>query len=130
MATLPHARTVTYEEWLTMPEVEDAIEEVVNGEIRIMPPARLVHALVTQKLSLILYRQLDPAKVLVLCATFGLIIRKKPLTSRLPDIAVFERSTMVEADGYIHSAPQLVIEVLSPANTRRKMAEKLSDYAE
>ena len=29
--------TVTYEEWLRMPEVSDATEEVVNGEIRITP---------------------------------------------------------------------------------------------
>jgi len=29
-------RTVTYEEWLNMPMVDDAIEEVVNGEIRIV----------------------------------------------------------------------------------------------
>jgi hypothetical protein len=29
-------RTVTYEEWLNMPVVDDAIEEVVNGEIRIV----------------------------------------------------------------------------------------------
>src|SRR5271165_2072566 len=37
MASLPHSKTVTYEEWLRMPEVGDAIEEVVNGEIQIMP---------------------------------------------------------------------------------------------
>ena len=37
MATLTKSKTVTYEEWLRMPEVTDAIEEVVNGEIRIMP---------------------------------------------------------------------------------------------
>ena len=28
-------RTVTYEEWLHMPVVDDAIEDVVNGEIHI-----------------------------------------------------------------------------------------------
>ena len=38
MASLPNPQTVTYEEWLRMPEVTDAIEEVVDGEIRIMPP--------------------------------------------------------------------------------------------
>jgi hypothetical protein len=38
MATLPKANTVTYEEWLRMPEAQDAIEEVVSGEIRIMFP--------------------------------------------------------------------------------------------
>jgi Uma2 family endonuclease len=34
----------------------------------------------------------------------------------------------VEQDGYIHSAPELVVEVLSPANTRMERAEKLRDY--
>jgi len=29
-------RTVTYEEWLHMPVVDGAIEEVLNGEIRIV----------------------------------------------------------------------------------------------
>ena len=63
-------------------------------------------------------------------ADFGLIIRKSPLTSRIPDLAVFDRSTIVNQDGYIHSAPQLLAEVLSPANTRRDREEKLADYAE
>src|SRR6266699_5580738 len=101
MATLPQTKTVTYEEWLTMPEVQDAIEEVVNGEIRIMPPAKIGHARVVQRTFRALDRQLDPNKVLALCSSFGLIIRKRPLTSRVPDIAVFDLATMVEQDGYI-----------------------------
>jgi Uma2 family endonuclease len=129
MASLPHARTVTYEEWLRMPEVQDATEEVVNGEIRIMPPAKLVHALIVENLHLAIVGQIDRKLVLVLCSNFGLIIRKSPLTSRVPDIAVFEKATVREQDGYIHSAPQLAVEVLSPANTRRERAEKLADYA-
>src|SRR6185295_15571088 len=60
---------------------------------------------------------------------FGLIIRRQPLNSRVPDLAVFIKSTIVERDGYIHSAPQLVVEVLCPANTRREREEKLADYA-
>ena len=43
MASLLNSKTVSYEEWLRMPEVTDAIEEVVNGEIRIMPPAKWKH---------------------------------------------------------------------------------------
>ena len=39
-------RTVTYEEWLEMPAVEDATEEVVNGEVRTMPPNKWNHTLV------------------------------------------------------------------------------------
>jgi Uma2 family endonuclease len=130
MATLPQAKTVTYEEWLAMPEVEDAIEEVVNGEIRIMPPAKSLHAKIIARLNRALDRQLDPDRTLLFCSSFGLIIRKQPLTSRVPELAVFQAETVIEKDGYFHSAPQLAVEVLSPANTRRKLQEKLADYAE
>jgi len=129
MASLPKSGVVTYEEWLRMPEVQDAIEEVVNGEITIMPPNKLNHAVVVQKLFSALAAQLDQRHFLVVVANFGLIISKSPLTSRVPDLAVFDLSTLVEQDGYIHSAPQLAVEVLSPANTRREREEKLNDYA-
>ena len=33
-----------------MPEVSDAIEEVVNGEIRIMPPPKWNHTQIVQSL--------------------------------------------------------------------------------
>jgi Uma2 family endonuclease len=130
MASLPKSTKVTYEEWLRMPIVEDAIEEVVNGEIRIMPPNKWKHSEIVQNLYDALASQFDRRRVRVVVTNFGLIIRKSPLTSRVPDLAVFERSTMVEQDGYIHSAPQLAVEVLSPANTRREREEKLNNYAE
>jgi len=129
MASLPDPKTVTYDEWLRMPEVQNATEEVVNGEIRIMPPPKWKHAAIVRRIRLSLERQLDPDRVLVHDSQFGLVISKRPLTSRVPDLAVFESDTIVEQDGYIHSAPQLVVEVLSPANTRREREEKLGDYA-
>src|SRR5262249_14962232 len=46
-----------------------------------------------------------------------------------PDLAVFHKSTIVEQDGRIHSAPQLIVEVLSPSNIRSEREEKLADYA-
>jgi Uma2 family endonuclease len=121
-------KLVTYEEWLNMPEVQDAIEEVVNGEIRIMPAPKFEHALVVNALRDALGGQVDRKAVLILDTQFGLIIRRAPLTSRVPDLAVFRRSNMVVVDGYIHSAPELVVEVLSPANRRREREEKLRDY--
>jgi Uma2 family endonuclease len=129
MASLPNPQTVTYEEWLRMPEVTDFIEEVVDGEILIMPPNKLQHALIAQRIYKALDAQLDAREVLVLATVFGLVIRKAPLTSRVPDVAVFLKSMMVEQDGYVHSAPQLVVEVLSPGNTRRERERKLADYA-
>ncbi|MGA2771115.1 MAG: Uma2 family endonuclease [Bryobacteraceae bacterium] len=129
MASLPNPRTVTYEEWLRMPEVTDAIEEVVDGEIRIMPPNKWNHTLIVENMRDALVAQLDRHEFRVVVAVFGLVIRKAPLTSRVPDLAVFRKSTIVEQDGYIHSAPQLVVEVLSPGNTHRERERKLADYA-
>jgi Uma2 family endonuclease len=128
MASLPKSKSVTYEEWLRMPEVDDAVEEVVDGEIRIMPPAKFQHALIVANLRDALVAQLNRREVRVV-NDFGLVIRQKPLTSRVPDLAVFQIDTVVEQDGYLQSAPQLLIEVLSPGNTRREMEQKLGDYA-
>ncbi|HXA64214.1 MAG TPA: Uma2 family endonuclease [Bryobacteraceae bacterium] len=125
MATTP--KVLTYEEWLKMPEAE-GIEEVVQGEIRKMPPNKIIHADVVENLSDLLKAQLDRKTVQVRVSTFGLVIRRDPVTTRVPDIAVFIRKNVVEQDGYIHSAPELVVEVLSPANTRAERTEKLSDY--
>ena len=129
MASLPSSKTVTYEEWLLMPEVQDATEEVVNGEIRIMPPAKWKHQRIIELTRRALERQIDTDRFAFADGSFGLIVHKAPLTSRVPDLAVFELATLVEQDGYIHSAPQLVVEVLSPANTRREREEKIADYA-
>ncbi|MGA2877359.1 MAG: Uma2 family endonuclease [Bryobacteraceae bacterium] len=121
------SKALTYEEWLALPEVE-GVEEVVNGEILKMPPNKVIHADTVENLADLLKAQLDRRTVQVRVSTFGVVIRREPLTTRVPDIAVFIRSNVVEKDGYIHSAPDLIVEVLSPANTRSERAEKLQDY--
>jgi Uma2 family endonuclease len=128
MAATPLSRTVTYEEWLRMPEVDDAREEVVNGEIRIMPPAKSPHAFIVENLAAAFLPQLDRSRFRVLTGSFGLVVRKAPLTCRNPDLALFDRALLVEQDGYFHSPPQLAVEVLSTSETRRRIGEKLRDY--
>ena len=111
-----------------MPVTQDGREEVVNGEIHSMPPNRMPHPRVVGAFTAEFLRQLDLTRAECFVSTFGLVIRKEPLTCLSPDIAVFLRSTMIEQDGYIHSGPQLVIEVLSPSETRKEIREKLRDY--
>jgi Uma2 family endonuclease len=125
MATTP--KLLTYEEWLKLPEAE-GIEEVVNGEIRRMPPNKWNHARIVEQLARQLRAQLDPDAIYVVTSVFGLMVRHEPLTTRVPDLAVFVAAEMVEQDSYVHSAPDLIVEVLSPANTRAERVEKLRDY--
>jgi len=121
------SKIVTYEEWLQMPEVEGR-EEVVDGEIVGMPANKWSHQEIVAELHAILFAQFDRKLVRVAASVFGLVIRKEPLRVRTPDLAVFIRRNIVELDGYIHSAPELVVEVLSPRNTRKDMVRKTEDY--
>jgi Uma2 family endonuclease len=121
-------KLVTYEEWLNMPQVDGVIQEVVNGEIVTMPAPKTLHGDVVESLADILKPQVDPVKVRIRISVFGLIIRQDPLIMRIPDLAMFYKSNVVVLDGYIHSAPELIVEVLSPANTRSEREAKLRDY--
>jgi Uma2 family endonuclease len=125
MATTPKA--LTYEEWLKLPEAE-GIEEVVNGEVRKMPPNKWTHARIIEELARRLRAQANPDAIYVITTVFGLVVRHDPLTMRVPDLAMFHAEHVVEQDGYIHSAPELVAEVLSPGNMRAEREEKLKDY--
>jgi hypothetical protein len=125
MASLPQSKTVTYEERLRMPEVSDAMEGVVNGEIRIMPPNKWNHAWIGLRLRRALEAGLEPSKTLVVDTIFGLITHKHPFTSGGPDIAAFETGSVVEEDRYIHSAPQLIAVGVSPGNARQELEGKL-----
>jgi Uma2 family endonuclease len=121
------SKTLTYEEWLTLPEVE-GVEEVVDGEIRKMPPNKWNHTRIVEALARQFIAQLNPEATHVVTSVFGLVVRSEPLALRVPDLALFHADRVVERDGYIHSAPELVVEVLSPANTRSERAGKLQDY--
>jgi Uma2 family endonuclease len=122
------SKVVTYEEYLKMPETEGK-EEVVDGEIIKMPPPHSHdHAEVIDELHAIFVTQVDRKAVRVSSSVLGLVISKKPLTCREPDLAVFIRKNVVEKDGLIHSAPELVVEVLSPSNSRKDMLRKTKDY--
>jgi len=119
---------VTYEEWLLMPEVSDAIEEVVNGEIRIFPVPPMEHSDVVDELYYQMLPHLHTPEFRLGIAPFGLVIRRHPPTVRVADLTIFIANTIVVEDGYVHSAPQSIVEVLTPAETLRDQ-EKLVDYA-
>lgn len=127
MATL--AKKLTYEEWLQMPTVQDGREEVVDGELQFMPPNHYPHGKIVQRLALRFGRQLDESQVDIQASDFGLVIQKEPLTCRTPDLAIFWESTVDLRDGLYWSPPGLVVEVLSPSETKRRKESKLKDYA-
>jgi Uma2 family endonuclease len=132
MASTSHrtpADLLTYEEWLRLPPVEDGTDEVVNGVLRFMPPTHYPHAWIVQRLVEAFIGMVDRDKVQILGSNFGLMISREPLTCRSPDLALYWRDQMVIQDGLCWSPPDLIVEVISPSETKRRKEEKLADYA-
>jgi Uma2 family endonuclease len=124
----PATQTLTYTQWLQLPETHAVREECVAGRIEQMPPAKWTHTVVVERLARQLWKMLDETEAIVVSSSFGLVIRTDPMTQRSPDLAVFRLATLVERD--IHSAPELAVEVLSPSNTPARLRAALADYAE
>jgi len=127
-------KLINYEDSLTMPE--NKLEEIVHGESRIMPPSTKKHAYLVEELSHILRTQLDRGEYRVTDTGAGLGIERVPLTYRIPDLMVLRteaiRQDSVETasnDPYIWTAPELIVECLSPSNRKGSIQELLADYA-
>ena len=67
----------------------------------------------------------------VITSPFGLGIQRNPyLSYRVPDLALYRATDLDrERDHYIWSAPQLLVECLSPANRKGSIEKLLADYA-
>jgi Uma2 family endonuclease len=128
MATV--TRLLTYEDWLAMPPAGEGREEVVNGELQILPPNDTDHAEIIHNISAAITPQVDRKRVLVMESNFNLLISLEPLRSRAPDLALCWREGMVRDEHRVlRSAPELIIEVLSPSENKRRKQGKLDDYA-
>lgn len=123
------SKLLTYEEWLQMPTVEDGTDEVVKGEYRFMPPTHYPHAEIIEELTAEFILGVDRKKVRVLGSNFGLLISREPLTCRSPDLALYWKERDRIEDGLHVAAPDLIVEILSPSENRRRKEEKMEDYA-
>ncbi len=125
---------ITYEDSLAMPE--DRLEEIVDGESRIMPPPTPGHWKVLNRILRVLMRQLSEEEHEISKTDVGLGIKRRPvLTYRIPDIAVFSVSALAKdraehgkSDIYIWTPPELVVECLSPSNRKGSIERLRQDY--
>ncbi len=113
--------------------------ELLRGKIFPMTPAPNVrHQRISTALSINLLNQLFNQKVLLFSSPFDVRLynRKKSIkaskeiyTVVQPDLCVICDTTKLDKQG-CNGAPELVIEILSPGNSRREMNEKFELYQE
>jgi putative restriction endonuclease len=114
--------TLAYRDWPRLPAAENGTDEVVNGELRLVPTRLYPHAQIISNLNRCLGRM--PENAAVYGSGIGLMISREPLTCRSPDIVVYWLEKMVIQDGLHWSAPGLIVEILSPSENRRRKEEK------
>lgn len=131
------AKKLTFEAWLALPETKQRYE-IVDGALLMPPTPTPDH----QWIMMTILRPLDEFVKerdlgVVLPAPVDLLIRREPLRTRQPDILYLsaERTGIrgrAELRGlqFLEMPPDLVVEVLSPGNTRRDIEDKLKDYSQ
>jgi Uma2 family endonuclease len=122
---------MTAEELLKLPRGRFRYE-LVKGELKQMSPTGDEHGSVTMELAVALYQYVKHNNLgRVYAAETGFKLESNPDTVRAPDIAFVSMERVQAAgkiQGYRGGAPDLAVEVLSPGNTKREMAEKIEEY--
>lgn len=128
-------KKLTYEEWLGLPETKQRYE-IVNGVMHMPPGPSGEHQWVAQEVfgrGQEFVR--DKGIGVFMIAPFDLMIQREPLRVRQPDIMFLNKDrtgihgiAQLRGVNFLEVPPDIVIEVLSPSNTRREMDAKLRDY--
>lgn len=114
---------LTYAQWAARPETT-RIEELIHGELVVSPSARATHQLVVQRLVRRFGDVADARGDFTVPAPFG--IRAGEATVVEPDLVYFLRNRVdFDLDQHtVTTPPDLVVEVLSPANRRHDLVRK------
>jgi Uma2 family endonuclease len=103
--------------------------ELVEGVLRMMPPAGGRHGRVAHSLALILGIHVRGRQLgLVYAAETGFVLARGPDTVRAPDVAFVARERAVAIDddeGFVTVVPDLVGEVVSPRDSFSDVEEKV-----
>ncbi len=129
------SQQLTFEAYLALPEMEQRYE-IVDGVLIIPPASTPAHQWFLKRIFSRLDNFVEEKELgVVLFAPVDLLIQREPLRTRQPDILYLsaERTgvrglTELQGLQFLEIPPDLVVEVLSPSNTRRDVEDKLEDY--
>lgn len=133
--TTTGTKRLTFEEWQALPETKQKCE-VVDG-VLVMPPSPFGEHYWTIR---VIFGALHPFLTgnglgIALPAPCDVLVSREPLRVRQPDILVVNadltgitRPADLVGLPYLERPPLLVVEVLSPSNTRRDIEQRLADY--
>lgn len=128
MATQTLPRLLTYEEYLRTPEIKRRFE-IINGVIEFMAPAPTTYHQDAVGNFYFVLRPVARGHGKVYLAPCDIIISRKPLRTRQPDLFFVRKERLHIVKAQVEDGPDMVLEILSPSNRRKAVLEKLDDYA-
>ena len=128
MATNPHYRLLTADEFLQIRFPSDMKAELEDGIIRMMAGGSRAHARVQMNL----YRYLGAALRGSGCRPYGsdMAVRTAARGVRYPDVSVDCGSSRDDAEDYELRDPRAIVEVLSPSTREHDLKVKKPEYRE
>lgn len=124
---------MTADEYLRLPD-EGQPTELVRGEVLTMNPPASRHGQICTKVARILGNYAEDHDIgHVLSNDSGVVTQRNPDTVRGADVAFYSYRRVPKGPlpaGYLPVPPDLVVEVLSPSETRSAVLAKVGEYLE
>ncbi|MEX2175360.1 MAG: Uma2 family endonuclease [Pirellulaceae bacterium] len=128
--TTPHPGTATEDDVVWLDDHEDRLCELVDG-ILVEKAMGAYESMLGVEIASLLRNWVKPRKLGTILGADGLL-KLAPGLVRIPDVAYFAMEKFPTGRfpraKILPLAPDLAVEVLSDSNTKKEMAEKLSDY--
>lgn len=128
MAAATQTHLLTYGEYLRTPEMMKRFE-IIDGVMEFMSPAPTKAHQETLGELYSLLKSVSATWGRIYLAPFDIIISRKPLRTRQPDLFLVRKDRLHIVKDRIEEGPDIVVEILSPSNRRKDVLQKLKDYA-
>ena len=125
------SQIVTLAEYLKMEYPDGVKDELIKGEVVISPAAKPNHQIIAKRLMELLDKIVDSAKFEVTFDNSIVVEPTDPASMPRPDVFVMGRARFRAAaaeDRYPEGSPELAVEIVSPSNSKKKLAEKTELY--
>jgi Uma2 family endonuclease len=121
-------RLYTAEEYADLDD--DRRTELVRGVLQVREPLGLAHGFTAAEIARAIANYLDTHPIGVAFARAGYVTERDPDTVRGPNVSymTYERAKGVKGFGFAQIAPDLAVELLSPSNEPRDIAQKVAEY--
>ena len=128
-------KKMTLADYLLMPQLNHPYE-IIDGEMMPSPAPTPAHQIIGANIFSPLSQYVKAKELgVVLFAPVDIILQRDPLRTRQPDVLFIQKDNLpgtslddLEELQLLEITPDLIVEVLSPSDTKKVLAGKLTDY--